>query len=330
MRKRTAVSILDRIRNKKILVIGDIMLDEYLWGTVDRISPEAPVPVVKVQKKSFALGGAANVALNTYSLGAKPILVGVIGNDDTGRILKSFVKEKGMAVKGIFTEKGRTTVLKKRVFAQNQQVVRVDIEETKAVGKTTERRILNFLRNCRKEFSSVIIEDYNKGLLTRHLISRIISFANKKRIPVTVDPKFENFYSYENVALFKPNIRELQRVCESRLSNRGEIQKALKKVQKKIKAKAVLLTLGNKGMVLLEKGKIPYYVKPHSIDVYDVTGAGDTVISALTLALASGISLREATRFASVAAAIEVTKLGVATVNPDEIIEFCSNIKKSA
>ncbi len=324
MQKERAISILDRIRDKKVLIIGDIMLDEYLWGTVDRISPEAPVPVVKVTKNTFAIGGAANVALNAHSLGAVPVLVGVTGSDNTGKKLKSLIKKNGIGVNGIFVEKRRPTILKKRIVAHNQQVVRVDIEESHPIDTKTEDKILTFLYKFKNDLCGIIIEDYNKGLLTKHLITEIISFAIEMGIPVSVDPKFEHFYDYYGTTIFKPNIRELERVCGVVLSDRSEIEKALRGVLKRIKAEAVLLTMGNQGMLLLEKRSRAYYVKPHSIDVYDVTGAGDTVIAAVTLASANGMSLKESTRFASIAAAIEIRKLGASAVSPEEIMDFCS------
>lgn len=323
MRKEQVASILTKIKGKKMLVVGDVMLDEYFWGKVERISPEAPVPVVKVEGHSYSLGGAANVALNAYSLGAEPILLGVIGNDDTGKMLKSLAKKKGIVNESIFIEKGRPTILKKRVIAHHQQVVRVDIEETCPISKTTERKILTFLKDYKKGLCGVIIEDYNKGLLTKDLIKKIISFTSKRNIPVVVDPKFEHFFDYENTTLFKPNLTELESVNGKKLTTDDEIIKSLRRLQKRIKAKAILLTMGERGMVLIEKGRRPYYVKPHTLDVFDVTGAGDTVITAVSMAIVAGFDLRIATRFSSIAAALEVTKLGAAPVTPEEIIRFC-------
>ena len=323
MQKSRVISILDKIKDKKILVIGDVMLDEYLWGKVERISPEAPVPVVKVERQSYSLGGASNVAFNAHSLGAKPLLVSIVGDDDTGRMLKSLIKKEGMSEKGIFVKKGRATILKKRVIAHHQQVVRVDIEEAFPVDNKTEERIIDFLINQKGDFSAIIIEDYNKGLLTKKLISKIISFGKERGSLIAVDPKFDNFFDYRNVTLFKPNLRELERVCGNSLTCDDEIVKTLKKLMKRIKAEGILLTMGEKGMILVEKGKRPFFVKPHSLDVFDVSGAGDTVITAATLASAAGFSLRDATGFASIAAAIEVTKLGAAPVTADEIMNFC-------
>ena len=322
MQEDKVISILNNIKGKKVLVVGDVMLDEYLWGKVERVSPEAPVPVVKVEKHSYSLGGASNVAFNVHSFGAKPLLIGVIGNDATGKMLRSLIKKKGMDDKGLFTEK-RKTILKKRVIAHHQQVVRVDIEDTHPISKKSEDRLISFLRNIKGDFCAVIIEDYNKGFLTKKLINRIISFARKRDILITVDPKFKHFFDYEMVTLFKPNLRELERVCGKSLTGDEEIIKTLRVVQRKIKAEAILLTMGEKGMILVEKRKRPYYVKPHTYDVFDVTGAGDTVITAVTLALAGGFNLRDATGFASIAAAIEVTKLGAAPVTPKEIMRFC-------
>jgi len=323
MQKTQAVSILKKIRKKRVLIIGDVMLDEYYWGTVDKISPEAPVPVVNVKQHTYSLGGASNVALNVQSLGAEPVLIGIIGDDVDGRLLKSIVRKKKIDDKGIFLEKGRPTVLKKRIIAHNQQVVRVDIEETSSIAKKTEDRIIDFFRGIDAPLCGVIIEDYNKGLLTKNLINEIVLYSRKKKLFVAVDPKFKHFFDYQGVSLFKPNLMEMGRVYGTSFSNNDDIIKAVRKLQRSIKTESVLLTMGEKGMVLVEKGKKPYYVKPHTLDVYDVSGAGDTVIAAVTLATVSGFELREATRFASVAAAIEVTKLGATPITSREITGFC-------
>ncbi len=327
MRKEKAIFILNKIKGKKVLVIGDVMLDEYLWGKVERISPEAPVPVVKVVKQSFSLGGASNVAQNLYALGAQPLLVGVVGSDDAGRNFKALLKENGMSNRGIFIDRERTTIVKKRVVAHHQQVVRVDIEETKDIERIIEERILKFLDKITFDFSAIIIEDYNKGLLTKRLIQKVIVLAHKKKVPVTVDPKFENFFVYKNITLFKPNVRELERVTGKTLTGKHLIETTLRRLQQKIKTKAILLTMGEKGMVLVEKGKKPFYLEPHALDVYDVTGAGDTVIAAVTLAMIAGCSMKDSMRFASAAAALEVTKLGATPVIPEEIIRFCKREK---
>jgi rfaE bifunctional protein kinase chain/domain len=323
MQREKASGILDRIRGKKVLVIGDVMLDEYLWGRVERISPEAPVPVVKVEKQSFSLGGASNVALNVLSFGAIPHLVGIIGNDDAGRNLKSLMKREGMGTKGLFTDRKRATIVKKRIVAHHQQVVRVDIEEEQRMSKTMEERILRYINNPSLSFSAIVIEDYNKGLLSKKVIKKTISLAQKRKVPITVDPKFDHFFDFRGVTLFKPNIRELERVSGRSLKEKDSIERSVKNLQREIKAKAILLTMGERGMVLFEKGKKPFYLKPHALDVFDVTGAGDTVITAMTMALTAGCTMREATRFSSIAAAIEVTKLGAAPVTTEEIIQFC-------
>ncbi len=322
MEKKRVASILKAIRGKKVLVIGDVMLDEYLWGRVERISPEAPVPVVKVEQQTFALGGASNVASNVLTLGAKPILIGLIGKDESGRKVRSLLKKMGMSDKGIFADKDRSTIVKKRIVAHHQQVARVDFDETASIDRMTEERILRFLKEKCRSISGIVFEDYNKGMLTKRIIRGIISFARKRKVPVTVDPKFEHFFDYEGVTLFKPNIRELERVTGQSLREEGVMVRTLRKIQKSMRIQAMLLTMGEKGMVLVETGKKPYYIEPHALDVYDVTGAGDTVITAATLGLIAGATAKEAARFASMAAAIEVTKLGAAPVLPDELLRF--------
>jgi rfaE bifunctional protein kinase chain/domain len=322
MHKERIASILDAIQQKKVVVIGDIMLDEYLWGSVERISPEAPVPVVRVEKQTFALGGASNVASNAQALGARPILVGVIGRDAHGRRIRSLLKEREMVDRGIITDKDRTTIVKKRVVAHHQQVVRVDFDETAPIARDMESRVLRFLEEQCRSVSAIILEDYNKGVLTRRVIRGIIGFARKHGVVITADPKFEHFFDFEGVTLFKPNIRELERATGLPLGEKRAMLRILKKIQKDMGIQAMLLTLGEKGMLLLEKGRKPYRLEPHALDVYDVTGAGDTVITAATLALIAGADFVEAARFASVAAAIEVTKLGAAPVLPEELLKF--------
>ncbi|OQX52174.1 MAG: D-glycero-beta-D-manno-heptose-7-phosphate kinase [Candidatus Cloacimonas sp. 4484_209] len=322
MKRETVTEILDRVRDRRIAIIGDVMLDEYFWGNVERISPEAPVPIVNVKGHSYSLGGAANVALNASSLGAKPILIGVIGDDDDGKILKSLMGKNHLNKTGIFVDKKRTTTLKKRIIAHHQQVVRVDIEDNFPITGIMENKIFSFLKKSLKDIDAVIIEDYNKGLLTKPLIKNILSFTAKKNLIVTVDPKFENFFDYSPVTLFKPNLKELEKVGRMELTNMDNIVKYMRNLQRKINAKAILVTMGERGMVLVEKGKKAFSLKPHSLDVFDVTGAGDTVITAVTLALAAGYTIKEATEFSSIVAAIEVSKLGAAVVTPKEIKKF--------
>lgn len=322
MEKKSVASLLDGIRGRKVLVAGDIMLDEYLWGSVERISPEAPVPVVKVEKQTFALGGASNVASNARTLGAQPVLMGVVGKDEPGRRIRTLLRKKGMDDRAIFADGSRSTIVKKRVVAHHQQVVRVDFDEASPVGRRMEKRMLRFLEDHCGSICSIILEDYNKGTLTRPVIRGIISFARKKKIPVTVDPKFEHFFDYEGVTLLKPNIRELERVTGKVLADERAIVRILRSIQRRMGVQAMLLTLGEQGMTLVEKGKQPFSIEPHAHDVYDVTGAGDTVITAVTLALVAGANLREAALFASMAAAIEVTKLGAAPVHPEELLGF--------
>lgn len=322
MRKEKVASILEGIKGKQVLVIGDIMLDEYLWGSVERISPEAPVPVVKVERQSFALGGASNVASNALSLGAKPVLVGMVGKDDAGRKIRSLLRKKGMGDKGIFVDSDRSTIVKKRIVAHHQQVVRVDFDETVPADRRCEAKALRFVEEHCRSVSGIILEDYNKGMLTKRIIRGIIAFARKRNLPVAVDPKFEHFFDYEGITLFKPNIRELERVTGQSLADETTMLRILRKLQHRMRIQAMLLTLGEKGMILLEKGKRPHHIEPHALDVYDVTGAGDTVITAATLALIAGAQFKEAARFSSIAAAIEVAKLGAASVLPEELLKF--------
>ncbi len=321
MKREKVVQLLEAIRGKQVLVIGDIMLDEYLWGSVERISPEAPVPVVKVERQSFALGGASNVASNVHALGGEPILMGVVGKDVSGKRLRSLLRARKMSDRGIFTTRGRS-IVKKRIVAHHQQVVRVDFDETATIDRRLESEMLEFLEHACRKSAAIIIEDYNKGMLTRRMIRSTLSFARRRKLLVAVDPKFEHFFEYKGVTLFKPNRKELERATGQPLHGDRMMVRTLRKLQKRMAIQAMLLTLGERGMALLEQGKRAYFIEPHALDVYDVTGAGDTVITAAALALTGGASLREAARFASMAAAIEVTKLGAAPVLPEELIKF--------
>ncbi len=324
MNKQELIKIIDKFNGKEIIVIGDIMLDHFVKGSVSRISPEAPVPVVNVESEDFVAGGAGNVAVNLAVLGAKPTLVSVVGQDIKGSILTQFLKDKGVNTSYITVDTARPTTQKVRIVAERQQVVRVDREsKAKLEPKTAKICIQNFKRALKKA-SGVIMSDYGKGMLSDHNIQEIISLCNAKKIPVCVDPKIDNFLKYKNITCMTPNTKE---AWEGMGLPPKKEEKAIldlgKNILKALKAKSILITRSAQGMSLFEQGN---KIKTTTIcatakEVFDVTGAGDTVISVLTLALACGATLQEAAYIANEAAGLVVAKLGTACVTQEEIKE---------
>ena len=302
---------------KRIAVIGDMMLDGYFWGDVKRISPEAPVPVLEVEDEFFRFGGAANVAYNILTLGGIPVPVGVIGNDTYGSIFSSLIKEKNIENDGIIIDNERPTTTKTRVIANNQHVVRIDKESKAYINHKIESKILAHIENMLNKLDGIILQDYNKGILTPSLISNIISIANKKNILVTVDPKFDNFFEYKNVTVFKPNRKETETVLGIRIKSDKDISSAGRNLLQKLNSKYVLLTLGEEGIAVFERGDKERRMPTKAIKVADVSGAGDTVISTLTLGLAAGADIYEACFLANYAAGIVCGEVGIVPIEKE-------------
>lgn len=322
MKKEKIIKILSDFQSRKLIVIGDIMLDEYIWGNVDRISPEAPVPIVDVIKQSFHLGGAGNVAHNLKFMDAKVSLIGVIGDDHQGVEIIDKLDKNGIDSSGIFKDKNRKTTQKTRIIAHSQHVVRVDREKRSPIDNNISEAIIKFLKTKLTETDAVIFEDYDKGVLSPPIIEKILKLTEEINIPVFVDPKFKHFFSYRNVTVFKPNCRELSFATGISGTSENELTKAAKKVQDEIGCTYLLLTRGESGMLLYRKGdNEPFIIPTKANEVYDVSGAGDTVISALALSYSSGSSIEEAAIIASHAAAVQVRKIGAQTVSVDEIKE---------
>ncbi|KQC15165.1 MAG: hypothetical protein APR63_04305 [Desulfuromonas sp. SDB] len=314
--------IVNKFNSKQVMVIGDIMLDEYIWGKVERISPEAPVPVVDVIKQSFHLGGAGNVAHNLRAMNAQVSLIGVLGNDLAGEQTLEKLRNIGISEQGIFIDANRTTTQKTRIIAHSQHVVRVDREKRSTVAESVQKKILNYLNKSIHHIDGLIFEDYNKGLLSKDLISEILNIAQNRDIPTFVDPKFENFFSFQNVTCFKPNLKELAQATGISTDNRSQVIKACHQVIGKLNCKYLLLTLGEKGMLVFTPDrKDPIEVPTKANQVYDVSGAGDTVISAFSMSFISGADILESAVIASHAAAVQVGKIGAQTVIIDEIID---------
>jgi rfaE bifunctional protein kinase chain/domain len=312
-----------RLKNKfnglKIAVIGDMMLDCYFWGDVKRISPEAPVPVVEIENEFYRFGGAANVALNISTLGGTPVPVGIIGYDSYGSIFTSLVKETKISSKGILIDDSRPTTAKTRVIAQDQHVVRIDKESKEYLDQKTETRIFSFIKRVIDSLDGIILQDYNKGVLTPSLIKNVIELANKKKKLITVDPKFNNFFEYKNVTVFKPNRKEAGDALGVRIKTDDEVVKAGNMLLEKLNAKYVLLTLGEGGIAVFEQGKDVKRMPTMARKVLDVSGAGDTVISTLTMALAAGADIMEASYLANYAGGLVCEEVGIIPIDKDKL-----------
>lgn len=306
---------------KKIAVIGDMMLDGYFWGDVKRISPEAPVPVLEVEEEFFRFGGAANVALNILTLGGIPVPIGVIGYDNYGTIFSSLVKEKNIDDDGIIIDDERPTTTKTRVIANSQHVVRIDKESKAYINGKIEKKILAYLESVLDNLDGIILQDYNKGILTPSLITKIVSIANKKNILITVDPKFDNFFAYKNVTVFKPNRKETESVLGTRIKTDSDISSAGKELLSKLKPDYVLLTLGEGGIAVFEKSGKENRMPTKARKVADVSGAGDTVISTLTIGLAAGADIYEASFLANYAAGVVCGEVGIVPIEKEKLFE---------
>lgn len=307
------------IEGKKIAVVGDLMLDKYIWGAVSRISPEAPVPVVDVETEQTRLGGAANVARNIQSLGAVPLLAGVIGDDTNGKLLQQIIRESNFSDDGIIVDVSRPTTVKTRIIAHNQHVVRIDRESRVEISSTIQNTIIEVLRQNIERIDGIILEDYNKGVMARSLIKEIIDLARAHDIIITVDPKFNNFFEYKSVTVFKPNRKETEEVLGIRINNEDDVVRAGNEILKKLNADNVLLTRGEDGMTLFEKEGTISHVPTKSRGVADVSGAGDTVISTMTLALVAGATPKEAATLANLAGGVVVGYVGIVPINKEEL-----------
>ena len=312
------IELLEGGADRRIAIIGDAMLDVYLRGDVDRISPEAPVPVVRIRDKELALGGAANVAQNVDAIGAQPDLVCAVGDDAEGQVIKTMLRELRSEARSIITV-GRRTTTKTRVLARSQQVVRFDEEEDADISGDEMAALAHAALDAVAQADAIVLEDYNKGVLTPALIAPVMQDATAKEIPIVVDPKYRNFFAYKGATIFKPNRREL----ESALGAAVDIDhpEALPESIKRLGVDNLLLTLGDAGMALIDEtgevGRVPTTAR----EVYDVVGAGDTVTAYLATMMAAGATPAEAAVIANFAAGVEVAKLGAATVTVEEVIE---------
>jgi len=328
-------NIIQKFNKAKVLVIGDVILDEYTWGKVERISPEAPVPVLWANKKTHVPGGAANVANNICALSGKVTIVGVMGKDDNAKILLKELKIRNIDTKGIFFDSSRCTTVKTRVIAGHQQLVRVDWEYTEPLTKESTRKIFNFIKDNIKDYDAIIIEDYGKGVVNMQLLQGLVILAQENKKIITVDPKEDHFQYYRGVTAITPNRKELEnavrnlkikdltgdfRINADRLFTDKDIETAASQILKYLELDSVLVTLGEHGMKLFEKKGGFTHIPTVAQQVFDVSGAGDTVIGTFTLGLCAGASKLEAAHIANFAAGIVVGKVGTATTSRKELL----------
>jgi D-beta-D-heptose 7-phosphate kinase/D-beta-D-heptose 1-phosphate adenosyltransferase len=320
----TFQKIVDRFSEVKILVVGDVMMDRFIWGKVSRISPEAPVPVVLFEREDLILGGAANVVNNIHSLGGDVSICGVVGNDEYGKIILEKINEIGVKTDGIFEEKGRRTTVKTRIIAHQhpyqQQLARIDRETTDHSKPYTSQSLLKFLSENIDHFDGIIISDYGKGVMTKKLSQAIIQKAKRYKKFVMVDPKPKNFSFYKGATLITPNAKEAGDASGVPVTDLPSLKKAGRILLDKSKCNVLIITQGEEGMTVFESFQNSFPVPTVAKDVYDVTGAGDTVIGTLALAWGAGAKVKEAAMLANYAAGIVVGKMGTATATREELI----------
>jgi D-glycero-beta-D-manno-heptose-7-phosphate kinase len=325
IKKKRLEEILGKARGKRIAIVGDLMLDRYIWGTVSRISPEAPVPVIDMDSEQARLGGAANVAKNIQSLGGEPLLIGVTGNDNSGKNLRELLIESKFSTDGIVIDPSRPTTVKTRIIAHNQHVARIDRESRADISPEIQRRIMDILKQKMDSIDAIIIEDYNKGVVVANLISAIIKLARNNKKFIAVDPKFHNFFEYKNVTIFKPNRKEAEEALGTKLKLEEDVIAAGKEILKRLKAEYVLLTRGEMGMSLFGSNGNVYHAPTIAKDVADVSGAGDTVIATLTLALTGGATVPEAATLANYAGGIVCGYIGIVPIDKNELLNAMLN-----
>ncbi|BDU51363.1 D-glycero-beta-D-manno-heptose-7-phosphate kinase [Haliovirga abyssi] len=326
--KKKLLKTLENFENKKIAVVGDFMLDEYIFGNVDRISPEAPVPVVNVTNETFVLGGAANVVNNLCSLGAKVVAFGVIGEDKNGEKMEMELEKRGVDTSGIFRDKDRPTIVKKRIIAHNQQLLRLDWEDKNEIIFYLEDELLNSFKSKISNIDAIILSDYDKGVLTPKVVKTIIEIANKNNKIVIVDPKPKNKLNYIGATSMTPNTKEALNCLDNmKIRTEDDFKMLGYKLKDELNLKNLLITRSEKGMSIFEDNiveDIPTMAK----EVYDVTGAGDTVIAVFTLSASAGASFYEAAKIANTAAGVVVGRIGTSTVTREEIVEFYDSFEK--
>lgn len=317
---KRAHEIISSFAQKRILIVGDIMIDEYLSGKVTRISPEAPVPVVEIDHETLRFGGAANVALNLKSLGCVPLLIGLIGEDRMADNFFDLMNDSNLETSGLIRSHSRPTTVKTRIIGDDQHIARVDREATEAANEQETKNIKQKIETVIGHIDGVILQDYNKGVLTKDVISFTIKLCNSIGLHVSVDPKFTNFMSYKNATIFKPNIKEAQQAVAKIFNSDKEVEKVGFELLQKLKAESVLLTRGQKGLSLFERNNQVIHIPTLARKVADISGAGDTVISTVTAACIGGATKKEAAILANVAAGIVVEEVGILPIHKDRLL----------
>lgn len=321
--------LFDKFNGLRILVIGDVMLDAYVMGKVNRISPEAPVPIVSLENEEARIGGAGNVALNLLALGAKPIICGVIGEDSSGDKLLNLFEKNGISTDGLVKSMVRKTTVKTRVISNKQQLLRIDSESTFPLLESEEIKLNNTIQNIINQgIDGIIFEDYNKGVLTDSVIQNTIKIAKEKDIPTAVDPKKENFFSYKGVSLFKPNLKELKEGLNLNFdfnTNKELFEKGIELLEEKLQNEISFVTLSENG-VFIKNQTEKYYVPAHMRSISDVSGAGDTVIAVATLCLISGASTKQIAEISNLAGGLVCEKSGVVSISKNDLLKEVSEL----
>ncbi len=313
--------IFDEFSGLKALIVGDVMIDSYIWGKVERISPEAPVPVISITNKEIRLGGAANVAKNVAALGATPLLCSVIGKDSDGKSFLDLQETRGMDTRGIVRSEDRMTTVKERMLSSSQQLLRIDRETTKPLHKKDKENLLKKVDLLIKEADVVIFEDYNKGVLDKKLIKSIVQLAQTNNIPTAVDPKKENFLNYEHVTLFKPNLKEIKEGLKLDFKNDDEaaIAEASKSLRSKMAVEKVLITRSEHG-VFISSNEHQHFIPAHVRSISDVSGAGDTVVSTASLCVALGLPDKFIAELSNLAGGLVCEHLGVVSIDKEQLL----------
>jgi rfaE bifunctional protein kinase chain/domain len=312
------VEIFRAFNHLNIIIIGDVMLDSYIWGSVDRISPEAPVPVVNVLKQEKRLGGAANVALNIQALGANPILCSVIGDDEEANHLENLLQQQGMTTKGIIRATKRITTIKHRVLAGSQHLLRIDSEVDTPIQQAESDLLINKIKELAKNAHAIIFEDYDKGVLTAQNITEIISFANQNKIPTIVDPKKRNFWAYRHTTLFKPNLKELREGLKMEIEVEKNLASAVAKFRQEMMIDIAFITLSEKGIFIANEIET-HRLAAHAREITDVSGAGDTVVSIAALCVALKLTVLEIAKLANLGGGLVCESLGVVPINKEKL-----------
>ncbi|MGI8467818.1 MAG: D-glycero-beta-D-manno-heptose-7-phosphate kinase [Pyrinomonadaceae bacterium] len=310
---------LDNFSKVRVLVIGDVMIDKYLWGDVTRISPEAPVPVVRLKETSFIAGGAANVAANVAGLGATARLIGVVGDDVEGEIFTGILEKSGVSARHVVKSATRQTTVKTRIIAHNQQIARLDQETVEELNGQEEHFVRENFRAAAAEADILVVSDYGKGVLNQSLLASLITYAKEKGKTILIDPKGLDYSKYRGATIITPNKFEMAEVCGCGTTNTAEISRSGRKMLEDLELKAVIVTRGEEGITLIEKGRKPLTLKAVSRKVYDVTGAGDTFISALAVAVGAGENFRAASEIANAAAGLAVEDVGTTVIRINKL-----------